>query len=280
MEWRRLWSVESGWGWLSSGSSAGAIELAMAAVLGLVFGSFVNVVIHRLPRNESVVWPRSRCPACHHALTLWENLPVLSFVLLAGRCRECRGSISWRYPLVELACGFTATVAVMVLGVSTAALGAGLFVIVLLAVAWIDAEHRIIPNQLSIALLVIGLGVRGLSAEAIGIALVGAVMGFSALAAVAWGYRRVRGVDGLGGGDIKLAAGLGAFLGPPGLLLTVMLAALVGSVIGIALVASGRGSRFTALPFGSFLAPAAVVVMILGPILWRAYLGLAGLDAF
>jgi leader peptidase (prepilin peptidase)/N-methyltransferase len=252
------------------------MEIALAGILGLCIGSFINVLIHRLPRDESVLWPRSHCPRCEHPLAVWENLPLVSYLLLTGKCRGCRAPIPVRYPLVEAVAAGILMAAVAALGVGPAAAGAALFVLALMAIAWIDAEHRIIPDELSLGLVVIGLCVRGPTLEGVAVALTGAVLGFGALALVAVGYRRVRGQDGLGGGDIKLAAALGAFLGPPGLVLTITLAALVGSVVGMTLIASGRGSGRTALPFGTFLAPAGVLVLVAGPILWRGYLGLAG----
>jgi leader peptidase (prepilin peptidase)/N-methyltransferase len=272
----QLWSVESGWGWLEAGFPAGPLEIAFAGLLGLCLGSFLNVLIHRLPRDESVLWPRSHCPCCGHKLAVWENLPLVSYFLLAGKCRECRTRISVRYPLVEAVSAAVLMASVWLLGVSLAAAGASLFVLALVAVAWIDAEHRIIPDELSLGLVVIGLCVRGPSLDGVVTALIGAALGYVALAGVAFAYRRVRGRDGLGGGDVKLAAALGAFLGPPGLLLTIILAALTGSVVGTALMASGRGTGLTALPFGAFLAPAGVIVMVAGPLLWRSYMGLAG----
>jgi leader peptidase (prepilin peptidase)/N-methyltransferase len=277
MTFAEWWSVESGWGWLTQGGPVGVVALLFSGFLGLCLGSFLNVLIHRLPRDESVVWPGSHCPKCAHRLAVWENLPLVSFVMLGGRCRACRAAIHWRYPVVELVSALVMVGAVLVLGVGPATVGAALFVLALFAIAWIDAEHRIIPDELSFGLLAVGLLVRGPDLQGVLTALVGAALGFLALALVAVGYRRLRGRDGLGGGDVKLAAALGAFLGPPGLLLTIVLAALAGSLAGIALIASGRGSGATALPFGTFLAPAAVVVLVAGPALWRGYMMLAGL---
>ncbi len=271
------WSPQGAWGWLTPGEPPTAPALAAAGLLGLCLGSFVNVLIHRLPRGESVVWPASRCPRCAHSLAPWENLPLVSFALLGGRCGTCRSPISWRYPAVEAFAAALAMVATAWLGVSGAALGSVFFTLCLLAVAWIDAEHRIVPDELSLALFVGGVLVRGATLEGAAVALLGAALGFAFLWAVAWGYRAVRSADGLGGGDIKLAAGLGAFLGPPGALLTVILAAAAGSLVGGVLIAAGRGSGRTALPFATFLAPSAVLTLIVGSPLWRAYLGLAGL---
>ena len=277
MTWGSLWSSDAAWGWLTPGQDGGAFGVVSAVLIGLCLGSFLNVLIHRMPRRESVVWPSSRCPHCQHALAPWENVPLVSFALLRGRCSACRAPISWRYPLVEALAGTIAGIAAAWLGVGIAAVGFLFFTLCLLAVAWIDTEHRIIPDELSLALFAGGVLVRGATLEGAAVALLGAALGFGALYAVAWAYRRTRGADGLGGGDIKLAAGLGAFLGPPGVLLTVVLAALAGSVVGGILMATGRGTGKTALPFGTFLAPCAVLVLIAGPALWGAYLSLAGL---
>ena len=278
MSWQTFWGTEAAWGWLSPGAEGGPFAVLTAIVLGLCLGSFLNVLIHRMPRRESVVWPSSHCPLCRHRLAPWENVPLVSYLVLRGRCHACRASISWRYPIVEVLAGAVAGIAAAWLGVGVAAVGFLFFTLCLLAVAWIDAAHRIIPDELSLALFAGGVLVRGATLEGAAVALLGAALGFGALYGVAWAYRAARGVDGLGGGDIKLAAGLGAFLGPPGVLMTVVLAAAAGSVVGGVLVASGRGDGKTALPFATFLAPCAVLVLVSGLHLWRAYLALAGLD--
>jgi len=271
------WSPEAAWGWLAPAAAAPWPVVAFAAATGVCFGSFLNVVIHRLPRGQSLAWPGSHCPACGHALAVWENLPLVSFALLRGRCHACRSPIAWRYPLVEALCGGLCAGAVLWLGMGAAALWAAAFAVVLVAIAWIDAEHRIIPDELSAGLVALGLWARGPSLVGLTAGLAGALAGFLTLWAVAWVYRRVRGAEGLGGGDVKFAAGLGAFLGLPGLLLTIVGSAAAGSAVGLWLVARGRGSGRTALPYGAFLAPAALAAMVAGPALWRGYLSLTGL---
>jgi leader peptidase (prepilin peptidase) / N-methyltransferase len=271
------WGPEAAWGWLAPAGPAPWPVAAFAAVTGACLGSFVNVVIHRLPRGQSLAWPGSHCPRCGHVLALWENIPLLSFALLRGRCRACRGVIAWRYPAVEALCAGLFAGAVLWLGMGPAALGAAAFAVALVAIAWIDAEHRIIPDELSAGLVAWGLWVRGPTLTGLAAGLAGALAGFLSLWAVAWIYRRVRGEEGLGGGDVKLAAGLGAFLGLPGLLLTLVGSAAAGSLVGLWLIARGEGSGRTALPYGAFLAPAALAVLVAGPALWRAYLSLTGL---
>lgn len=248
------------------------LPLAYVAFLGLCLGSFLNVVIHRLPRGQSLARPRSRCPACGHAIRPWHNLPVLGFVILRGRCADCRAPISPRYPLIELAGGLLTMVAAVAFPSPWHSLAALWFFLALLAVFFIDLEHRIIPDEISLGGTVLGLLLAHWTVG-LGVALAGAAAGAGGLFLVGWIYRRVRGRDGMGFGDVKLAAMLGAFLGLPGLVLTVLLASVLGSITGIALVASRRGSGATALPFGSFLAPAGAVAILWGPRLWEWYLG-------
>ena len=271
------WGPEAAWGWLAPAAAAPWPAVAVAAVTGACLGSFLNVVIHRLPRGESLAWPGSHCPACGHGLAAWENLPLVSYAWLRGRCRECRGAIPWRYPAVEALGAALCGGAVLWLGLGAAAVWAAAFALGLTAIAWIDAEHRIIPDELSAGLVACGLWARGPSLEGFLTGVAGALAGFLSLWAVAWLYRRVRGEDGLGGGDVKLAAGLGAFLGLPGLLLTVVGSAAAGTAVGLWLMLRGRGDGRTALPYGAFLAPAALAALVAGPALWRAYLTLTGL---
>lgn len=244
--------------------------------LGLCFGSFLNVVIHRLPRAMSLAWPPSSCPACGHAIRPYDNIPLVSWVVLRGRCRDCAAPISPRYPAVELGAGLLLLGLAMFLGPRAALVPAGVFALSLLAIALIDLDHRIIPDELSIGGLLIGLCTRGFTIEGVLAGLVGALVGAGSLYLVALGYRKATGVEGLGGGDVKLAGMIGAFLGWPGVFLTIFSAALAGSIVGGVLIASGKGHRRSELPFGTFLAPAAVFAAFLGPFLWRWYGSLFG----
>lgn len=248
------------------------LALAWAAILGLCLGSFLNVVIHRLPLGQSLLRPRSRCPHCGHAIRPWHNLPVLGWLWLRGRCADCRAAIPVRYPLVELAGGLFTLTAVLAFPTPWHSAAALWLFLSLLAVFFIDLEHRIIPDEISLGGTVLGLV---LAHWTIGLrpALAGAVAGAAGLFLVGWFYRRIRGRDGMGFGDVKLAAMLGAFLGLSGLVMTVLFASVLGSATGIALIAVRRGSGATALPFGSFLAPAAVVALLWGPAVWGWYLG-------
>lgn len=245
-------------------------------VLGLCFGSFLNVVIHRLPRGGSLAWPPSSCPACGHAIRPLDNIPIVSWFALKGRCRDCAAPISPRYPLVELGAGLLLLTLALTLGPRAALVPAAVFALALLAIALIDWDHRIIPDELSVGGLVLGLAARGFTTQGVLAGLIGALVGMGSLYLVAAAYRRATGVEGLGGGDVKLAGMIGAFLGWPGVFLTIFAAALAGSVIGLSLIAAGRGTRRTALPFGTLLAPAAVLAALVGPSIWRWYGGLFG----
>ena len=231
---------------------------AVAAAYGLVFGSFLNVVVHRLPRGMSVLRPRSHCPACGAPVRWFDNVPVLSYLALAGRCRTCRARISPRYPAVELASGALAAGVAARFGLTVAGAEAMLLVMLLLPLAFIDLEHHLLPDVLTLPGIAIGLACSwagGLVPFAD--ALVGAAVGAGVPYAVMVAYRRLRGVEGMGLGDVKLLAMIGAFLGWRGMLLTLGVGATAGALVGLALIATGRGRRDTELPFGTFLCAAA-----------------------
>jgi len=240
--------------------------------LGLCFGSFLNVVIYRLPLGLSLSHPRSRCGSCETPIRWYHNVPVVAWILLRGRCAYCRASIAPRYPLVELTGGGLTLLAVYSAQTPVQSV-AGLWLLLsLLVVFFIDIDHRIIPDEISLGGTALGWV---LSFWTFGIwnAVIASVVGALSLYLVGWLYQRARGVAGMGLGDVKLAAMLGAFLGLQGLLLTVLLASFLGSFIGVVMILARRGSGQTALPFGSFLAPAAVVVSIWGGSIWQWYLG-------
>jgi len=247
---------------------------AALALLGACLGSFLNVVIHRLPRGQSLVRPRSRCPICARPIRALENIPLVSYVLLGGRCRGCAARIPWRYPVVE-ALGAGLTVAAVVTAASPLdALARTMFVLALLAVVFIDLDCRIIPDAITLPLVVVGLLWSLVGPLSVWDAVLGVVAGGGGLLLVAWGYQRLTGREGLGMGDVKLMGMIGAFLGWSGALSTVLLGSLVGTLVGLGLILSGRGNRLTALPFGTFLAPAAWFVFFLGAHLWQSYLAL------
>lgn len=264
-----------------------------ATLFGLLFGSFANVVIWRQPRGESIAHPGSHCPGCDTPIAWYDNIPVISWFVLRGRCRQCSEPISLRYPLVEATSGALFLIAALVWGPSVRALfGAALFWF-LLVLSMIDIDHMRLPNALVSALALVGLlgallsqllgwqvvplvgvGARGLTAQPLVAAGIGVLLGAGLPAAIALAYRAIRGTSGFGMGDVKLLGALGIFLGPY-VLLNVFLSSLLGAVWGIA----SRGSERLAqrrIPFGPWLAIGAVLTALFGETLWLAYRSIAG----
>lgn len=242
-----------------------------ATLLGLCTGSFLNVVVHRLPRGESVLWPRSRCPRCSRAIRPWENVPLLGWIFLRGRCAGCGGAISPRYPIVELATGALAALCLWRFGPTPEALVTFALLAAMLAVALIDSEHMIIPDAISLGFLVLGLALAPFTGPGIVGALLGVLAGGGLLLAVGWAWEKARGVEAMGGGDIKLMAAVGAFLGATGALLVIFLGAAIGAVVGSIILRRQGQAR---IAFGSFLAAATLVVALFGPQLVDWYVGL------
>jgi len=245
-----------------------------AAAVGLIVGSYINVVVHRLPRHESTVRPRSHCPQCGAPIRLRDNLPLVSFLLLRGRCRECGARISWRYPLTEAASAALCVACVEHFGFRPQAAVAALFGCLLLVLAVIDFEHLMLPDRITLPGTALGLLLGLWLPRTFPDALIGALAGagFLFLAAETWGW--LRGEEGLGLGDAKLMAMIGAFLGWQGALVSLFFAALSGSLVGIFLVLIGR-VRFsgTRLPFGSFLALGGLLALFFGARLIALYSG-------
>lgn len=254
---------------------APSVVTAIVFVYGLVLGSFLNVVIHRLPREMSLWRPRSHCPACGALVRWFDNVPLLSFLWLGGRCRQCRAPISWRYPAVELATGALLALVHHRLGLTVAAAEAGVLVLLLVPLALIDLDHHLLPDVLTYPGIVLGLA--GAATEGrllyppgqrllpLADAAVGAALGAAIPAAVIVAYRWLRGREGMGWGDVKLLAMLGAFLGWRGMLQALVLGAMVGGAVGLALIVAGRGRGDTELPFGTFLCAAGAAVLLWGP---------------
>ena len=249
-----------------------ALTTGVVAILGLLFGSFLNVVAHRLPRRESLVKPRSRCPACGELIRWYQNVPILSWVALRGRCAHCRAAISMRYPVVELSAAVVLVLLHLRFGTTVAFALFAPFALALVALFVIDLEHRLLPDAITIpgafaALLLAPLNpYLGPSPKGAYLAaLAGGLLGFGMLWGLAEGYARLRGIDGLGGGDIKLAALIGALVGLRGLFTVLMVASLGGLLFGLALIALRRASMQSALPFGCFLTPALFLVILVGP---------------
>jgi leader peptidase (prepilin peptidase)/N-methyltransferase len=248
---------------------AASVPWELAALgLGFIVGSFANVCIHRLPRRLSVVTPRSRCPSCERPIAARDNIPILSWLLLRGRCRSCRAPISVRYPLVEASNGALYTLLAVLHGPTLRSAFLMVFATALLVLALIDLEHKILPNVVTLPGVALGLLASALLGDPPGRALAesagAAAAGYLGFLVVAESYRRLRGVEGLGQGDWKMAAMLGAFLGWQRLLLTVFLAALAGAVVGLSLMALRRGHGRTELPLGTFLGFAGLLTLFVG----------------
>jgi len=263
----------------------GWLLLGLAFVVGACVGSFLNVCIYRLPEDESLVRPGSRCSRCGTPIAWRDNIPLLSWLLLAARCRACRAPISARYPLVEAATGGLAVLALARFGPSAEAAVAFLFTAALLLVTFIDLDHRFIPDEVSLPGIVVGLGAAFLPGRIGPLdALAGTILGGGVLWAVAWTYERLTGVEGMGFGDVKLLAMIGAFLGWQAIPVVLVVASLTGSLAGLAVLFTGRGrwrmrrvahrlgagavlpfvrraARRTEIPFGPFLALGAVLAL-------------------
>ena len=243
-------------------------------VFGLLFGSFLNVVIYRMPRNQSVVGGRSLCPHCKTTIRWFDNIPVVSWIVLRGKCRACGWKIPFRYPLVELLTGISAAGAVWASGFTVTALWVFAFLAILIAITFIDWEHQIIPDPLSIGGTLLGwIGAAVCLDITLVQSIVGSVVGAGLILAIALLYKAARKVDGMGGGDVKLMAMIGAFLGWQMVFAVLFLAAFAGSVYGVILLRRRGGDGKTAVAFGSFLAPAAILMWFAGERLMALYLG-------
>jgi leader peptidase (prepilin peptidase) / N-methyltransferase len=245
--------------------------VVVAVFFGLVVGSFSNVVIHRVPLRQSIVWPSSRCPNCGAPIKGFDNVPLLSYLLLRGRCRECKARISPRYPLVERLTGLLFGLAAYEFGFSRALVPALVFIAVLILLAGTDLEHRLLPNAIVLPATVVGLVLSIVVDPARWwVYVVSAVAVAAGLFALVFAYPR-----GWGMGDVKMGGMLGAFLGPYAAL-AVFIGALAGALVGGVLMMTGKMGRRTAMPFGVFLAFAGVLVLFVGEDIWGAYAGLIG----
>jgi leader peptidase (prepilin peptidase) / N-methyltransferase len=243
------------------------------ALSGLLIGSFLNVCIYRLPRDQSIVWPASRCTSCGREIAWYENVPVLSYAALGGRCRTCGEPISLMYPLVEIltAVVFAATLAAF--GLSWLLPVRLLFACAMIVLLVIDLQHQILPNEITLPGILVGLAVSVAGEPGWRDALIGAAAGGGLLWLVAWGYERVRHQEGLGFGDVKMLAMIGAFLGWKLMLLTLVSASLLGSLTAGVLIAARRADWQSKLPLGTFLAIAAIPVSLAGAAVVNWYAG-------
>ncbi len=246
----------------------------LCLALGLIVGSFANVVIHRLPLGQSVVRPRSRCPRCGTGIRPIDNVPVLSYLLLRGRCRACRAPISLRYPAVEAANGLMYLGLASLLGPTPQAPFAMAFVTSLLILGLIDLDHQILPDVITRPGILLGLFGSFLPGSPTPLeAAASAVGGYVALMTLAWLARAYYKEDALGQGDWKMVAMLGAFLGWQGMLLAVLLGSLLGSLVGLAMVGFLGGSRRSRVPLGTFLAVGGIAAVFFGGRLIEWYRG-------
>jgi leader peptidase (prepilin peptidase)/N-methyltransferase len=269
------------------------MELVIALLFGLAVGSFLNVCIARLPLRESIVTPRSRCPGCRKPISAYDNIPILSYVLLGGRCRSCRKPISVRYPAVEALAAMVSVLIYHQYGLSFAWAIFFVFGCAMIVLAFIDVDHRILPDPITLNGIWVGLLVSPIVVppnnlvswlfrkggfvasdlvSSFGGSLLGAIVGGGLLWVVGEAFYRLRGIEGLGFGDVKMMAMVGAFLGVQLALFTILVGSLLGSVIGIAMIRFGGKSRNYALPYGTFLAFGAVAALLWGNRLIQIYM--------
>jgi leader peptidase (prepilin peptidase) / N-methyltransferase len=253
------------------------IWYVFAFLFGAAVGSFLNVCIYRLPRNESLVFPASHCPACSARIACYDNIPVLSYLLLRGKCRSCGCGISWQYPLVELLNGLLTLLLFVKFGPSLTFAVLFLFCSSLVVVTFIDLEHQIIPDSISLGGIVIGflvsfflpwLGWKN--------SLIGIIAGGGSLLLVAYGYQLFTKKEGLGGGDIKLLAMMGAFLGWRSIPFIIFVSSLFGSVIGVSIMLARKKDSQLPIPFGPFLVFGAVLYIFYGRQIIQWYFALGG----
>lgn len=266
-----------------------ALAIPFAALLGLIVGSFLNVVIHRLPKMMENEWrsqcaelegkeapetgrynllvPRSACPSCNAPIRAIDNIPVLSWLLLRGRCAKCAKPISPRYPIVEAVTGALSALVVWKFGFGWPAAAVLVFTWTLIALTFIDADTTLLPDDLTLPLLWLGLLVNMLGwlpGISLRDAVAGAMAGYLVLWTIYWAFRLATGKEGMGYGDFKLLAALGAWMGWKALLPIVLLSSVVGAVVGIVLIVLARRGREIPIPFGPYLAAAGFIVMMAG----------------
>ena len=243
------------------------------AAFGLIIGSFLNVCIGRLPAGESIVSPGSRCPSCRIAIRWFDNIPVLSYLLLGGRCRACRASISVRYPIVEAMTALAFVLQGAAVGDDPPLLASRLLLTTILIILFgTDLETQRLPNVLTVPGIVVGLLFSVFLPPGLSACLAGAALGGGILLAIRWGWRKATGVDGMGLGDVKMLAMIGAFLGWRLVIVVLFLSSLTGAVVGVALMVMQHRSLKHRLPFGTFLAVAAYAASIVGDSLVTWYL--------
>jgi leader peptidase (prepilin peptidase)/N-methyltransferase len=262
----------------------------LAGLFGLLIGSFLNVCIYRWPRDLSVVRPRSACTSCEKPIAWYDNVPVLSYLVLRGRCRQCGSGISWHYPFVELATGVAFAFFVHRYALTPEAAKYSIFTAIVIALVFTDLDTLLLPDELTLGGLIIGLGfaflapvpdstfrmtagIFGFQTGNVAEALAGAIVPAGSIWLGGWLFEKIRHKEGLGFGDVKMLAMIGAFLGISGALMTIMIGSIAGSVIGLIFIkATGKDASSFQLPFGSFLGAAGIFAAAEGPALIRWYL--------
>lgn len=242
----------------------------LAFIFGAAIGSFLNVCIFRIPAKESIVKPLSQCPRCHHPIRIYDNIPIVSFIILRAKCRDCGEKISWQYPLVELITGLLALLLFMKSGLTLDFLVFFIFIAVLIVISFIDLNHQIIPDIISLP----GIPVFFLAAVFIvkvpwHEALIGLLVGGGLLFAIAFVYEWIAKREGMGGGDIKLLAMIGGFLGWKSLIFVLLFSSFAGALVGIAVMIVKKQDMKYAVPFGPFLSAAAVTYLFWGDAFMR-----------
>jgi leader peptidase (prepilin peptidase)/N-methyltransferase len=236
-----------------------------AFIFGACIGSFLNVCIYRLPAYQSVVTPASSCPACKAGIKFYDNIPIVSYLLLRGRCRNCQAPISFRYPCVETITGLSALCCVLKYGISVQALIVFCFISALIVITYIDIDHKIIPNRITLP----GIPLCLLASFAFPElpftdALFGMISGGGSLFLIAWGYKMITKKDGMGGGDIKLLAMIGALIGWQGVIFTIYLSSALGTIVGLPLMLAQKKNMKYAIPFGPFLSVGGITYLFFG----------------
>jgi len=247
----------------------------LVGLLGATIGSFLNVCIYRMPRSQSIVTPRSRCPNCGAPIAFYDNIPILSYFILKGRCRSCHAGISLKYPLVELLNAGAYILIFYEFGPTSSALFYAIFFSMLLVISVIDLEFRIIPDRLSLTGIALGLLSSFLTVRISPLqSFLGIIVGGGFLYIVAFLYEKIAHKEGMGGGDIKLIAMIGAFLGWQCLPFVILISSFFGAFIGITVILLTKRDMKFAIPFGPFLSFSAILYLFVGPSLIHWYLGL------
>ena len=252
-----------------------AIGSVICFVFGSAVGSFLNVCIWRLPRGQSIVRPGSRCPRCQTRIALWDNIPLISYLILRGKCRSCGQPISARYPAVEMLTGLSAAALFIVFGPSVQTAVFFVLICFLIVATFTDLDRMIIPNRITLPGIILGLLINTLiSPGDIWKYLLGALVGAASLLLIAFLGEWIFKKESMGGGDLKLAALVGAFLGWQSVLLSLFAAILAGALTGIVLIILGRRERQQYIPFGPFIAIGTMVAIFWGGDIIKAYTGL------